>query len=81
MKIKVGISTHGDIFEDLDKVKACNYCIHFKGYGLHACGGHCFKFDKDIIGGYIGEYNKVAKSCNDFEVRSELLEENNPYEA
>ena len=55
-----------------EKVKSCNYCIHFKGYGLHACSGHCFKFDKDITGGYIGGYSKTARECSDFEVRPEL---------
>jgi hypothetical protein len=59
-----------------EKVKSCNYCIHFKGYGLHACSGHCFKFDKDITGGYIGGYTKTARECSDFEVRPELLEAN-----
>ena len=59
-----------------EKVKSCNYCMHFKGYGLHACSGHCFKFDKDITGGYIGGYSKTARECSDFEVRPELLEAN-----
>lgn len=74
MRIKVGHGTNGDIYADLDEVKACNFCIHFKGYGLHAHSGHCFKLDKDIEGGYIGNYSKVAKKCVDFEVKAELLE-------
>ena len=48
MKIKVGIGTDGNIFKELEEVKACNFCSHFKGYGLHAFSGHCFKLDKDI---------------------------------
>ena len=79
MRIRVGFGTNGDIYTDLDKVKACNFCIYFRGYGLHACTGHCFKLNKDIDGGYIGNYNKVAKDCDNFEVKPELLEENNPY--
>ena len=79
MRIKIGHGSNGDIFEELEKVKACNFCIYFKGYGLHAFSGHCFKFDKDIIGGYIGEYSKTAKKCNNFEVRNKLLEKNNSY--
>lgn len=39
MQIKIGHGTFGDVYEDIEKVKACNYCIHFKGYGLHACSG------------------------------------------
>ena len=73
MKIKVGTGTNGDIYADLEKVKACNICIYFKAYGFHACAGHCFKHNKDINGGYIGNYNKVAKECNNFNVRSELI--------
>ena len=76
MRIKIGHGTSGYIFEDLEKAKACNFCKHFKGYGLHSCEGHCSKLNKDISGGYIGNYNKVANECGDFEVREELLEEN-----
>ena len=76
MKIKVGHGTSGDIFEDLEKVKACNFCKYFKGYGWHAVCGHCDLLNKDISGGYCGGYSKMAKSCNEFSVREELLEEN-----
>lgn len=76
MRIRVGFGTNGDIYRDLDEVKACNFCTRFKGYGLHACSGHCFKLNKDIGGGYIGNYNKVAKECNDFDVKQELIENN-----
>ena len=78
MKIRVGFGTNGDIYADLEKVKACNFCTHFRGYGLHACTGHCFKLDKDVDGGYIGNYSKVAQECDVFNVRLELIE-NNPY--
>lgn len=78
MKIRVGFGTNGDIYADLEKVKACNFCTHFRGYGLHACTGHCFKLDKDIDGGYTGNYSKVAQECDVFNVRPELIE-NNPY--
>lgn len=76
IRIKIGTGANGPIFADLDKVKACNFCRHFKGYGLHAHSGHCFRLCKDIDGGYIGNYGKTAKSCENFEVRTELLEEN-----
>ena len=75
MRIKVGHGTNGDIYADLEKVKACNFCAHFKGYGLHACTGHCFKLNKNIDGGYIGNYSKIAKECNYFNVKLELLED------
>lgn len=79
MRIKIGHGTNGNIYEDLEKVKACNFCIYFKGYGLHAHSGHCSKFNKNIEGGYIGNYTKMAKECNAFNVKRELIEENNPY--
>ena len=74
MRIKIGHGTNGDIFEDLEKVKACNFCKYFKGYGLHAVNGHCSKFNKDIDGGYIGNYSTTAKRCIQFEVKEELIE-------
>lgn len=74
MRIRVGIGTNGPIFEDLDKAKACNYCTYFKGYGLHAFGGHCSRHNKEIGGGYLGNYAKTAKECDCFNARSELLE-------
>ena len=73
MKIKIGHGTNGDIYADLEKVKACNFCIHFKGYGLHAPIGHCSKFNKSIEGGYIGNYTKMAKECKAFDVKPELI--------
>lgn len=80
MKIKIGIGTNGNIYADLEKVKACNFCKYFKGYGLHAVSGHCSILDKDIDGGYIGNYTKVAKECNVFDVKQELIKEDNYYE-
>lgn len=79
MKIKIGHGTFGGIYEDLEKVKACNFCTYFKGYGLHACSGFCNKLNKELEGGYIGMYSKVAKDCAAFEVIPKLLEENNLY--
>jgi hypothetical protein len=74
MKIIVGSSSiSGDILVDYNEAKACNFCIHFRGYGLHACAGHCVKLDKDIGGGYIGNYRKVGKDCDYFECRPALL--------
>ena len=75
-RIKIGIGTDGYIFADLEKVKACNFCKHFKPHGLHACAGHCVTLNKDIEGGYSGNYERTAKNCENFDVRTELLEEN-----
>lgn len=74
MRIKVGIGTDGDIYSDLDEVKACNFCTHFRGYGLHAACGYCSMLDKDIYGGYVGSYAKMAKECYAFDVKPELIE-------
>lgn len=74
MKILIGSSSlKGPIYEDYDKAKACNFCIHFRGYGLHACAGHCFKLNKDIEGGYIGNYRKIGKDCDNFKCIPERL--------
>lgn len=75
MNVIIGFGTNGNIYADLEKVKACNICVHFKGYGLHACTGHCFKLNKDINGGYIGNYSKVAKECKYFNVQPKLIKE------
>ena len=74
MKIKIGHCTLGDIYNDLEKVKACNFCIHFEGYGLHGFSGFCHELNKKLS----DRYSKIAKDCTAFEVRPELLEENNP---
>ena len=80
MRIKIGFGTSGDIYEDVEKVKAYNFCIHFKCYGLHGFSGFCDKLNKEITGGYIGRYSEAAQNCTTFEVRHELIEENNPYD-
>lgn len=84
-KIKVGTSSlYGDILEDYDKARACNFCTHFCGYGLHACCGHCDYKGEDIEGGYcqtqglsgpcyVGNYRKVGKDCEGFDCREEFL--------
>ena len=73
-RIRVGFGTNGDIYQDLEKAKACNFCIYFQGYGLHWVCGHCSKLNKEIEGGYVGGYSKTAKECDSFTVRPELLE-------
>lgn len=74
MRIITGISNNGaPSTMDYNEAKACNFCINFKGYGLHAVAGHCFKLNKDIEGGYIGNYHKVAKDCDFFECIPKLL--------
>ena len=30
MKIKIGIGSNGDIYEDVEKVKSCHYCTYFQ---------------------------------------------------
>ncbi len=74
-KIRVGFGTNGDIYEDLEKCKACNFCTHFMGYGLHAVAGKCLKKDKEISGGYIGNYRKIAMECDSFDCKPDLLVE------
>ena len=78
-KIKIGISSHtGDILEDFDKAKACNFCTHFVGYGLHAVAGYCNFHEKEIGNGYAGNYNKVAKDCKNFDCLPKFMVENTP---
>ena len=77
-KIKIGVSSlTGEILEDFDKAKACNFCTHFRGYGLHACGGFCDYIKEDIFGGYTGMYNRMAKDCDGFECKPDRLVEVN----
>lgn len=72
MKIKIGISSKdGAILEDFDKAKSCQFCTHFKGYGLHAFSGRCVSKEKDID--YFGKYRETAKECDSFDCRPELL--------
>lgn len=75
-KIIVGTSSlYGNILEDLDKAKACQFCTHFKGYGLHAWAGYCNYKNEDIGGGYIGNYEKTAKECDGFDCDPNFLVE------
>ena len=69
MKIRIGIGPNGDIYEDVEKVKSCHYCIHFQGYGLHWFSGIC-EINNTEIASY--DYSKTAKKCNYFNVKEEL---------
>lgn len=69
MKIKIGISSNGYIYEDVEKVKSCHYCSHFQGHGLHWFSGRC-KINNTEIAYY--DYSKTAKECNCFNVKEEL---------
>ena len=35
MKICIGIGNDGEILEDLEVAKSCNFCTKFRGLGLH----------------------------------------------
>ena len=59
MKIKVGTSSNGYIYEDVEKVKSCHYCNHFQGYGLHWFAGIC-KINKTEIA--FTDYSKRLKN-------------------
>lgn len=75
-KIKVGTSSlNGDILKDYDEARACNFCTHFCGYGMHACCGHCDYKGEDIEGGYVGNYRKIGKDCEGFDCREKFLVE------
>lgn len=75
-KIKIGISSKtGDILEDFDKAKSCNFCTHFHGCGWHACAGYCDYKKEEISGGYVGNYEKTAKKCDAFDCRPEFFVE------
>ena len=69
MKIKIGISSNGYIYEDVEKAKSCHYCTHFQGYGLHWFSGIC-KINNTEIAYY--DYSKTAKGCDCFNVKEEL---------
>lgn len=69
MKIKLGTN----YIVDYEDGKMCNLCEHFVGYGLHACSGHCFKLNKDISGGYVGNYRTTAKECSEFSCKKDYL--------
>lgn len=70
MKIKIGIGPNGDIYEDVEKVKSCHYCIHFQGYGLHWFSGICKNNNKEISS---LDYSKKAKKCNCFNIKDEVI--------
>ena len=52
-----------------NKIKACNFCKNFRGYGLHWVSGFCFLKGKEIN----GYYKHTAEKCNNFENRAEVL--------
>ena len=57
-KIKIGISNRvGDILEDYEKAKACNFCTRFLDYGLHQFAGKCKVTGEDIN---YQDYSKMA---------------------
>ena len=70
MKICIGIGTDGEILEDLEKAKSCNFCTKFFGFGLHWISGRCKKNGKEL---FCIDYSKEAKNCNEFECKPELL--------
>ena len=75
-KVIIGYSSkEGELYGDYEKCKACNFCVHFMGYGLHWCAGKCLVTGEEISGGYTGNYSKVAKNCSSFEYRPELIRE------
>ena len=63
----------GYILGDYDKYKACNFCIHFMGYGIYAFDGKCFKLNKDVNNGYFGGYAETAKTCKYFECKPKFI--------
>lgn len=70
MKIKIGIGSNGNIYEDVEKAKSCHYCTNFQGYGLHWFSGIC-KVNNTKIASW--DYSKTAKKCNCFNVREDLI--------
>lgn len=68
--LRKGVS--GDILGDYEKYKACNFCIHFRGYGWHWVAGHCKFHEGDIV---MFDYSKTAKGCENFDCKKELLVE------
>ena len=72
--IKVGCSSkEGNLYREYNKAKSCHICKHFVGYGLHAVAGKCTLLDKEIGGGYTGNYSKVAQECESFDCKLEFL--------
>ena len=70
VKICIGHGTDGEILEDLEKAKACNFCTKFMGFGLHWISGRCKKDGKELL---YSEYQKAARECGSFECRPELI--------
>lgn len=73
IKVVIGVDSDGYIYEDVEKVRSCNICEHFKGYGLHWVSGYCSAKNLKINGGYTGNYVKTAKVCDMFEPKEELV--------
>ena len=61
---------NGPIYGDYDEYKSCHYCKSFCGHGAHWFGGKCKL--KDIELGFM-EYSNVAKDCENFVCREELI--------
>lgn len=70
MKICIGYGTGGEILEDLEKAKACNFCTKFMGFGLHWMSGKCKMTGEDIN---YQDYSKMAKECENFDCIPKLL--------
>lgn len=48
--------------------KGCHTCKNFQGYGAHAVCGFCKALEKEITGGYLGNYEKIAHECELFDL-------------
>ena len=55
----------------VNELKACNFCKHFRGYGLHWCSGKCTAKNKEIEDGYNGGYLTETENCDWFDDRRE----------
>ena len=69
-KTCIGIGTDGEILEDYEKAKACNFCTKFMGYGLHWVAGHCKESGEELCW---SDYSKKAKSCGSFDCRPDFV--------
>jgi hypothetical protein len=70
MKICIGIGIDGEILEDLEVAKSCNFCTKFRGLGLHYVSGSCKETGEELL---YSEYQKAARECGSFECRPELI--------
>ena len=68
MKICIGYGNDGEILEDPEKAKACNYCTKF--ISSHWLSGYCKEKDKRLT---CLDYRSEAKWCNEFECCPELI--------